>query len=99
MKANKYEIKITSRFKKDLKTIQKRNFDINLLNEIVLMLANDITLPQKYNNHLLEPKSKRFMGMSYKTRLVAWIRKGQQYIDFNTNSYRFACWFIWISKG
>ena len=32
------------------------------------MLANDIALPEKYNNnHLLEPKSERCMGMSYKT--------------------------------
>ena len=65
---NKYEIKMTSRFKKDLKAIKKRrDFDIDLLNEIILKLANDISLPAKYNNHLLEPKSKRTMGMSYKT--------------------------------
>lgn len=75
---NKYEIKMTSKFKKDLKTVKKRNnFDIDLLNEVVEMLANDITLPPKYNNHLLEPKSKRFMGMSYKAWLVAWIWKEQ----------------------
>lgn len=71
---NKYQITMISRFKKDLKTMKKRNcFDIDLLNEVVKMLANDITLPEKYNNHLLEPRSKRLMGMSYKTRLVAWI--------------------------
>lgn len=67
MQENKYEIKMTSKFKKDLKTIKKRNLDIDLLNEVVLMLANDIPLPAKYNNHLLEPKSNRSMGMSYKT--------------------------------
>ena len=71
---NKYQITMTSRFKKDLKMLKKRNyFDIDLLNDVVQMLANDITLPEKYNNHLLEPRSKRLMGMSYKTRLVAWI--------------------------
>ena len=64
---NKYEIKMTSRFKKDLKTMRKRNyFDADLLNEIVEKLANDIQLEQKYNNHLLEPRSKRIMGVSYK---------------------------------
>ncbi len=42
MKKNKYEIKITSKFKKDLKQYEKEIFDINLLNEVVLMLANDI---------------------------------------------------------
>lgn len=65
MKKNKYEIKMTSRFKKDLKAIMKREFfDIELLNHVVEMLANDEILPQKYNNHLLEPKSKRIVGMS-----------------------------------
>ena len=57
---------MTNKFKKDLKTIKKRNFDIELLNEVVLMLANDIALPEKHNNHLLEPKNKRIMGMSHK---------------------------------
>lgn len=71
---NKYQITMTSRFKKDLKMLKKRNyFDLDLLNTVVQMLANDITLPEKYNNHLLEPRSKRFVGMSYKTRLVTWI--------------------------
>lgn len=68
MKKNKYEIKMTSRFKKDLKAIMKREFfDIDLLNHVVEMLANDEILPQKYNNHLLEPKSKRIVGMSLET--------------------------------
>lgn len=68
---NKYEIKITSRFKKDLKTVRKRNyFDAELLNEVVEKLANDVPLEAKYNNHLLEPRSKRTMGMPFKTRLV-----------------------------
>ena len=68
---NKYTILMTSRFKKDLKTIKKRKyFDVDLLNEVVYMLANDITLPQKYNNHLLTPKKNRIVGVSYKARLV-----------------------------
>ena len=64
MKTNKYEIKITSQFKKDLKIIQKRRLNIQLLDEVVQMLANDIPLPSKYRNHLLEPKERRIMGMS-----------------------------------
>ncbi len=70
MKTNKYEIKITSQFKKDLKIIQKRKLDIKLLDEVIQMLANDIPLPSKYRNHLLEPKEIRIMGMPYQTRLV-----------------------------
>ena len=75
---NKYEIKMTSRFKKDLKTVRKRNFfDADLLNEVVEKIANDIQLEPKYNNPLLEPKSKRIMGMSFKAGLVIRIRKEQ----------------------
>lgn len=75
---NKYEIKMTSRFKKDLKTVRKRNFfDADLLNEVIEKIANDIQLEPKYNNHLLEPKSKRIMGMSFKAGLVIRIRKEQ----------------------
>ena len=32
------------------------------------ILVNNELLPSKYNNHLLKPKSKRNMGMSYTTR-------------------------------
>ena len=64
MKTNKYEIKVTSQFKKDLKIIQKRRLNIQLLDEVVQMLANDIPLPSKYRNHLSEPKERRIMGMS-----------------------------------
>lgn len=65
MKTNKYEIKVTSQFKKDLKIIQKRKLNIKLLDEVIQMLAKDIPLPSKYRNHLLEPKEIRFMGMPY----------------------------------
>ncbi len=71
MSQTKYEIKRTNQFKKDLKMVMKRgNFDAKILNDVVEMLANDIELPEKYKNHLLEPKSKRAMGMSFKTQLA-----------------------------
>lgn len=67
MSKNKYEIKLTNQFKKDLKMVRKREFfDIELLNIIIEMLANDVVLPAQYNNHLLEPRSKRNMGMPSK---------------------------------
>ena len=75
MKNNKYEIKITTQFKKDLKNIQKRGLNIKLLDELIYMLSNDIILPSKYKNHLLEPRDFRSLGMSYKTRLVARVQK------------------------
>lgn len=68
---NKLKIEMTSRFKKDYKKMRARkNFDEKSFKEVVKMLANNMILPEKYCNHLLEPKSNRIMGMSYKTRLA-----------------------------
>ena len=49
----KYEIKPTSRFKRDLKLAHKRKYDIEALIEVVNMLASGLTLPPKYNDHAL----------------------------------------------
>jgi mRNA interferase YafQ len=49
----KYEVKSTSRFRKDLKLMQKRKYNISLLNDVVKMLADDITLPESYKDHPL----------------------------------------------
>ena len=46
---------------------KRKYFDADLLNEVVEKLANDIPLEEKHNNHLLEPRSKRFMGMPFET--------------------------------
>lgn len=71
MSQTKFEIKRTNQFKKDLKMMMKREvFDAKILNDVVEFLANDEQLPEKYKNHLLEPKSKRIMGMSFKTKLA-----------------------------
>ena len=44
---NKCEIKRTSKFNRDLKTIIKRNKDISLLDEVIQKLANNERLPDK----------------------------------------------------
>ena len=60
-----YDVKLTTKFKKQLKTLQKQShFDYNALNEVINILASGELLPEKYNNHLLSLKSKRYMGMS-----------------------------------
>lgn len=77
MKKTKYIIQKTSRFKKDFKKMKSRNnFDEKAFIKVISMLVNDETLPDKYCNHLLEPKSDRNVGMSYKTRLAINIHKG-----------------------
>lgn len=49
----KYTIKPTSKFQRDLKRIQKRGYDLNLLKEIINKLANGETLPEKNKDHFL----------------------------------------------
>ncbi|MBQ7573167.1 MAG: type II toxin-antitoxin system YafQ family toxin [Clostridia bacterium] len=43
----------TTRFKKDLKVIEKRNLDIELLKDIIRKLCLEEPLPQKNKNHYL----------------------------------------------
>ena len=42
-----YEIKATGKFKKDLKTLIRRGYNMNLLDDIVTKLANGEKLPEK----------------------------------------------------
>lgn len=63
-----YEIKLTTKFKKQLKGLQKQKIlDISALDEIITMLSSNQLLPMKYKNHLLNPKKNRYMGMSCAT--------------------------------
>lgn len=48
----------------------RNNFDENEFKIVIELLSNGELLPEKYCNHLLEPKSNRSLGMSYKIRLA-----------------------------
>ena len=63
-----YNIKLTNRFKKQLKKIQRQsNFDHKALDEVINLLSTNQLLPAKYRNHLLEPRKNRNMGMPCST--------------------------------
>ena len=47
------KITTTSKFKKDYKKIQKRGYNLKLLEEVVRILAETKTLPEKYIPHPL----------------------------------------------
>ena len=49
----KYEIKNTTRIKKDYKLAKRRGLDISLLKSIVTKLANGESLDPKYKDHPL----------------------------------------------
>ena len=40
-------------FKKDIKTLKKRHYDIDALKNIIIKLCNEETLPEKYKDHPL----------------------------------------------
>lgn len=48
-----YSIKVTSRFKKDLKQMHKRGYNIKLLDEVINKLVKGEKLPEKNRDHSL----------------------------------------------
>lgn len=48
-----YNIKPSTQFKKDLKLIQKRGYDLRLLAGVIEKLANGEALPEKNRDHAL----------------------------------------------
>ena len=56
----KYDLILTSKFKKGLKLAIRRGLDIELLEDVVDKLQNGITLDEKYRDHELKCKYKGF---------------------------------------
>ena len=48
-----YNIRVSTRFQKDLKRARKRGYDMSLLADVIRILAAGQTLPEKYRDHLL----------------------------------------------
>ena len=53
MRKTKNIVKPTTQFKKDFKLAMKRSMKIELLEEVIAMLAMGETLPDKHNDHAL----------------------------------------------
>lgn len=51
---DKYKLKPSSRFKKDLKLAQKRGLDIEKLKQVLEILVSGFALPEQYENHPLK---------------------------------------------
>jgi len=44
---------LSNQFKRDLKQSAKRGYNLDLLDDVVEMLANGVTLPKKHHDHPL----------------------------------------------
>ena len=53
MRKTKYIVKPTTQFKRDFKLAMKRSMKIELLEEVIAMLAIGETLPDKHKDHAL----------------------------------------------
>ena len=53
MRRTKYTVKFTAQFKKDFKLTMKRGLKIELLEEVIAVLAMGEVLPEKYKDHAL----------------------------------------------
>ncbi len=49
----KYKIKSSTKFTKDLKKIQKKGYDLNLIKSVIQIIANGEKLPEKNKDHIL----------------------------------------------
>lgn len=49
----KYRIRAEKNFRKQYKRLEKRGYNMSLLDDVVLKLANGEKLPVKYNDHPL----------------------------------------------
>ena len=75
----KYDIVITSSFKKDVKLAKKQGKNIDLLFEIIDQLSDGIVLDSKYNDHKLGGsfKGKRECHIEPDFLLIYEIRKNE----------------------
>lgn len=55
------DIVTTKAFDRDYKFLKKRGYNLNLIKEVIEMLANEKELPQKYKNHQLSGNYVGFM--------------------------------------
>ena len=46
-----YEIEMSAKFKRDLKTARKRGYDLDKLDSVVTLLSNCVALPLKNKDH------------------------------------------------
>ena len=68
-----YNLFYTNRFKKDVKLLQKRGYDLNLLKETILLLEKTAMLPASNNPHKLSGNYSGFWEAHIKADwLIIW---------------------------
>ena len=82
-----YNIKYTNKFKKDIKRCQRRGRDLNLLRDVVNMLALTGSLPPKYKAHPLIGKYKNRMECHIQPDwLLVWMQNDTELVLLFTDT-------------
>ena len=66
MNKDKREVFRTTQFKKDYKKAQRQGKDINLLEKIIKLLANDEPIPKKYRDHQMKGQESNYRELHIK---------------------------------
>ena len=64
------DLYFTNKFKKDYKLMEKRGYNLNLIDDIIIKLSKNEKLSKENCDHLLQGKYKRIQRMSYSIRLA-----------------------------
>ena len=56
----KYKVRPTSKFRKDVQVLEKRGYDLSLLEDVVAKLENGEALPPQYSDHPLKGNRKGY---------------------------------------
>ena len=56
----KYDVVVSSKFKRDLKRCIKSGLDMRKLNAVLSMLENGIALPEQYKDHALQGRLSKY---------------------------------------
>lgn len=68
-----YEIVVTNQFKKDIKRLQKRGYDMNVIKEAIIKLTESGQLPPAFLPHKLSGNLLWALGSSFEKRLVNYL--------------------------
>ncbi|KPU45911.1 mRNA interferase YafQ [Oxobacter pfennigii] len=94
-----YSVRPASKFQKDLKRIQKRGYNIDLLTAVIKKLASGETLDAVYRDHPLGGNNvrRRECHITPDWLLIYEISEGQ--LIFISHPHRYSQRFIWLTES
>lgn len=93
------DIRYSTKFKKDYKTIMKRGYNPKLLETVLNLLCTNQALPPKYRDHPPVRELRRPQRMSHYSGLAVDIQNRAEHIDPHINQNRNSQRFVLMVGG